>query len=142
VQHGISGNNRGNGLDDDQVRAYHEQALVRGEKRVLCRTTDGRLYSYARDEIGVVTASSHPTVRSAGGFIVMAVFFAAVAVFSILLVVGPTGQGQDPMWGALVLTAAGAGGMVYVVRLAGVAAKAKRLRRERGIPEPTSRQFD
>ncbi len=142
MQHGISGSNHGNGLEDDQVRAYHEQALARGEKRVLCRTKEGRLYSYARDEIGVVTASSHPTVRSAGGFIVMAVFFAAVAAFSILLVVGPTGQGQDPMWGALVLTAGGAGGVVYAARLAGVAAKAKRLRRERGIPEPTSRQFD
>lgn len=58
MQHGISGSNHGNGLEDDQVRAYHEQALARGEKRVLCRTGEGRLYSYARDEIGVVTASS------------------------------------------------------------------------------------
>lgn len=142
MEQGIPGNQQGDGINDDKVRAYHEQALARGEKRVLSRTTDGRLYSYTRDEIGVVTASSHPTVRSAGGFIVMAVFFAAVAVFSILLVVGPTSRGQDPMWGALILTAAGAGGVLYAVRLAGVVAKAKRLRRERGIPEPTSRQFD
>jgi hypothetical protein len=127
---------------DNQVRDFHNEAVARGEKRVLCRTTDGRLYSYARDEIGVVTASSHPTVRSAGGLIAMAVFFAALAVFSIMLVAAPTGRDQDPMWGALVLTAAGVGGVVYATRLAGKAYKAKRVRAERGIPEPTSRQFD
>ncbi len=72
----------------------------------------------------------------------MALFFAAVAVFSILLVAGPTSQGQDPLWGALILTAAGVGGAVYSARLAGIAAKARRLRAQRGIPEPTARQFD
>lgn len=143
MQYGTSGNSHNDGATrDDEVRAYHDQAVARGEKRVLFRTRDGRLYSYAKDEIGVVTASSHPTVRSTGGFIVMAVFFAALAVFSVLLVAGPTRQGQDPLWGALVLTAAGAGGVLYAARLAGIASRAKRLRSERGIPEPTSRQFD
>ncbi|MFJ6311181.1 MULTISPECIES: hypothetical protein [Pseudarthrobacter] len=127
---------------DDQVRTFHEQALARGEKRVLLRTVDGALHSYAKDELGVVTASSHPQVRSAGGFLVMAVFFATLAVFSIMLVAGPTSRGQDPLWGALILTAAGAAGVLYAARMAGVAAKAKRLRVERGIPEPTARQFD
>lgn len=143
MENGIPGSNTGNGPhSDDQVRAYHEQALARGDKRVLFRTVEGRLHSYAKDELGVVTASSHPQVRSAGGFLAMAVFFAAAAVFSVLLVVGPTGQGQDPMWGGLFLTAAGLGGAVYAARMVGVAAKAKRLRAERGIPEPTARQFD
>ena len=68
---------------DDQVRAHHEQALARGENRVLFRTVDGRLHSYAKDELKVVTASSQPQVRSAVGFLMMAVAFAAVAVFSI-----------------------------------------------------------
>ena len=43
---------------------------------------------------------------------------------------------------ALLLTAAGMGGAVYAVRMAAVAAKAKRLRAERGIPEPSARQLD
>lgn len=127
---------------DDQVRAFHDQAVARGEKRVLFRTVEGRLHSYAKDELGVVTASSHPQVRSAGGFLALAGFFAVLAVFSIMLVAGPTSRGQDPMWGALILTVAGAAGVLYAARLAGVAAKAKRLRAERGIPEPTARQFD
>lgn len=141
MQNGFPGDNSGSDAED-QVRLNHDQAVARGEKRVLFRTVDGRLHSYARDELGVVTASSHPQVRSAGGFVVMAVFFAALAVFSLMLVAGPTSRGQDPMWGALVLTVAGVGGVLYAARMAGVAAKAKRLRAERGIPEPTARQFD
>jgi hypothetical protein len=95
VQNGIPGSNTGNGPhSDDQVRAYHEQALARGDKRVLFRTVEGRLHSYAKDELGVVTASSHPQVRSAGGFLAMAVFFAAVAVFSVLLASGPLAKAR------------------------------------------------
>jgi hypothetical protein len=144
VQNGIPGSNNPGSVSgsDDQVRAYHEQAVARGDKRVLFRTVEGRLHSYARDELGVVTASSHPQVRSAGGFLVMAGFFAAVAVFSVLLVAGPTSRGQDPLWGALILTVAGIGGVLYAARMARVASRAKRLRAERGIPEPTARQFD
>jgi hypothetical protein len=144
VQNGIPGSSNPDFASgsDDQVRAYHEQALAQGDKRILFRTAEGRLHSYTREELGVVTASSHPQVRSATGFLVMAVFFAALTVFSIMLVAGPTSRGQDPLWGALILTVAGAAGVLYAARMAGVAAKAKRLRAERGIPEPTARQFD
>jgi hypothetical protein len=142
VQNGISGSNPGSGPNEDQVRAEHERAIARGEKRVLFRTVEGRLHSYAKDELGVVNASSHPQVRSAPGFLVLAVVFAAVAVFSILLVAAPTSKGQDPMWDALLLTVAGVAGVVYAVRMANVASTAKRLRAERGIPEPTGRQLD
>ena len=143
MQHGNSGNGHDEGtLHDKEVRASHDQALARGEKRVLFRTTEGRLHSYSKDEIGIVTASSHPTVRSAVGFALMAVFFAVVAVFSVLLLAGPVNQGKDPLWGALILIAAGVGGALYAARLAGTAARAKRLRRERAIPEPSGRQFD
>ncbi|MGF9649964.1 hypothetical protein AAIH32_18570 [Pseudarthrobacter oxydans] len=143
MQNGIPGSNAGSGPDfDDQIRAHHEYALSRGEKRVLFRTVDGSLHSYAKDELGVVTASTHPQVRSAAGFLILAVVFGAVAVFSILLVAGPTSRGQDPMWGALFLTVAGVAGVLYAVRMAKMASTARRLRAERGIPEPTARQFD
>jgi hypothetical protein len=131
-----------NDRHDDQIRTEHEQALASGEDRVLSRTVDGRLHSYARDEIGIVNASSQPQVRSTLGFIVLSIVFAAFAVGSVLLVFAPTGQGQDPLWGALVLTAAAAGGAVYSARLARTAARAKRIRIQRGVPEPTAKQFD
>lgn len=139
MQNGLPGSGPSS---DDQVRADHNQAVAHGEKRVLFRTVNGDLYSYAKDELGVVNASSHPQVKSAGGFVVMAAFFAAVAVFSIFLVSGPTTRGDDPLWGALFLTVAGVGGVLYSLRMAKVASRAKRLRAERGIPEPTARQFD
>lgn len=112
------------------------------EKRILHPTVTGELHSYSREELGIVTASSHAQVRSAVGFLIMAVFLAAVAVFSVFLVAGPTTRGGDPMWSALFLTAAGVGGAVYALRMAKVASRAKRLREERGIPEPSGRQFD
>jgi peptidoglycan/LPS O-acetylase OafA/YrhL len=143
VQNSNSGSNPDVGSNsDDLVRAHHEQALARGEKRVLFRTVEGRLHSYAEDELGVATAGSQPQVRSAAGFLVLAVVFAAFAVFSVLLAAGPTSRGQDPMWGALFLTVLGVAGVLYIIRMAKEASRAKRLRAERGIPEPTARQLD
>ncbi len=45
---------------DEEMRQWHDQALAAGQQRVLARTTSGELHSYAKDELGVVTASSHP----------------------------------------------------------------------------------
>jgi hypothetical protein len=123
-------------------RSGHDVAAAKSDAPILHPTATGGLHSYSREELGVVNASSHPQVRSAGGFLVMAVFFAAVTVFSILLVAGPATNGHEPLWGALLLTAAGTGGAVYVVRMAGMAAKAKRLRAKRGIPGRSARQLD
>ena len=120
----------------------HELPAEKKDQRILHRTVTGELFSYSREELGVVTASSHAQARTAVGFLVMAVFFAAVAAFSILLVAGPATRGQDPLWSALFLTAAGVAGFLYALRMAKVASRAKRLRAERGIPEPSARQMD
>lgn len=125
---------------DSQAR--HAAATAKHGERIVHRTVAGELHSYSREELGVVTASSHPQVRSAGGFVMTAVFFAAGTVFSIMLFAGPSTRGQDPFWGALVLTVASLAGVVYTARMAAIASKAKRLRAERGIPEPTARQLD
>ncbi|WP_406637002.1 hypothetical protein [Pseudarthrobacter quantipunctorum] len=126
----------------DPGSASTSESAEKDGRRILHPTVAGELHRYSRDELGAVTASSHPQVRSAGGFLVMAVVFAAVAVFSIMLVAGPTSRGQDPLWGALVLTVAGIGGVLYAARMARVASRARRLRAERGLPEPSARQFD
>jgi hypothetical protein len=122
--------------DRPEVRAANN------DQRILHRKVTGELYSCTREELGVVTASSHPQVRSAAGFLVLAVVFAAVVVFSVLLVSGPTSRGDDPMWSALFLTLLGSAGALYAIRMAKVTSTAKHLRAERGIPEPTARQFD
>lgn len=127
---------------DDEIRERHDQAVAAGEKRVLSRTMEGRLHSYARDEIGFARAGSGPIVTSAVGMVVLASVFAAFTVLSVLLITAPTSQGQDPLWGALFLTFGGLAGTIYAGRLAAAEFRAKRVRRERGIPEPSPRQLN
>jgi hypothetical protein len=137
MQNDVEGRRR-----DDEMRQRHEQAVASGEKRVLSRTMEGRLYSYARDEIGFARAGSGPIVTSAVGMLVLAVVFAAFTVLSVWLLAAPTSQGQDPLWGALFLTLGGFAGVIYASRLAVAEIRAKRVRRERGIPEPSPRQLN
>jgi hypothetical protein len=128
---------------DDEVRAWHERAVAAGEKRLLTRTMDGgRLHSYARDEIGFARAGSGPIVTTAPGMVALAVVFAAVTVFSVFLIAAPTAQGESPLWGALVLTVGGLAGVAYAVWLALSEFRARRVRRERGLPEPSPRQLN
>ena len=126
----------------DPGSASTSESAEKDGRRILHPTVAGELHKYSRDELGAVTASSHPQVRSAGGFLMLAVVFAAVAVFSVMLVAGPASRGEDPMWSALFLTVAGVGGVFYAVRMAKMASRARRLRAERGLPEPSARQFD
>lgn len=74
--------------------------------------------------------------------VLLAAVFAAVTVFSIFLVAAPTSRGESPLWGALVLPVVGASGVLYAVRLAVSEFKARRIRRERGLPEPSPRQLN
>lgn len=74
--------------------------------------------------------------------VILAAVFAAVTVFSIVLVAAPTSQGESPLWGALVLTGIGTAGVLYAVRLAVSEFKARRICRERGLPEPSPRQLN
>ena len=129
--------------DDEQTRAEHEQAVAAGEKRLLTRSMDGgRLHSYAADEIGFARAGSGPIVTTAPGMLVLGLVFAAMTAFSIFLLIAPTANGQDPLWGALVLTIGGIAGLVYALRLALSEFRARRLRRERGVPDPSPRQLN
>lgn len=128
---------------DEQVAAQHARALATGERRALSRTVDGRLHSYAEDEVGFVRAGSGAIATSAAGMARLAAVFALIDAFSIFLFLAPTFDGGgDPLWGALLLTAGGAAGLVYASRLARAEARAKRIRQERGVPEPSSRQLD
>jgi hypothetical protein len=129
--------------EDEQTRARHEQAVATGERRLLTRTKDGgRLHSYAADEIGFARAGSGPIVTTAPGMLALGVFFAAMTAFSLFLVAAPTANGQSPLWGALVLTVGGIAGLAYAVRLALSEFRARRIRRERGIPDPSPRQLN
>ncbi len=122
------------------MTAWHNQAVAAGEKRTLSRTREGELHSYASDEIGFARAGSSAIASSASGMALLAGVLALFAVSTIFLVTAPVADGGQPLWGVLVLTAGCAAGAVYAGRLAAAEFKAKRVRRERGIPEPSSRQ--
>ena len=72
----------------------------------------------------------------------LGVFFAAVTAFSLFLIAAPAANGQDPLWGALLLTIGGIAGLVYAVRLELSEFRARRIRRERGIADPSPRQLN
>jgi hypothetical protein len=124
---------------EDEVRARHAQALAAGETRLLMRTEEGQLHSYARDEIGIVPAGSGVTVTGAPGMAVLTVFFVVVAVFSVALAVVPASRGQDPLWGALTLSAGALALALHTGRLTRAEVRARRLRRLRGVPTPSRR---
>lgn len=121
---------------DDVTRAEHQQALARGEQRVLRTTATGELHSYAADEIGFTPGRGHAQVSTWWGMgIVTTVLWAGFA-FSWVLLLAPVGDGGRPFWGALFLMVlAGLLGW-YTLGLARDEYRAARLRKERGIPKP------
>ena len=87
------------------------------------------------DEIGFARAGSELIVTTAPGMLVLGLFLAAVTAFSVLLVAAPTANGQDPLWGALVLTIGGIAG--WCTRCGWrCPVPGARGRRERSIPDP------
>jgi hypothetical protein len=74
--------------------------------------------------------------------LVLTVVFATFAVGSVVLLVTPVSRGGDPWWAALPLTLVALCGAAYAGRLARAEFGAQRVRAERGVPEPSSRQLD
>ena len=121
---------------DDETRARHEQAVAAGERRMLARTENGELHSYARDEIGFPREGSGPIASSSTQMWILAGVFAVFVALSLLLVAAPTQQGEPPFWGALFLTIGSLTGSLHAAHFARAEARAKRVRRARGVPEP------
>jgi len=122
---------------DEAVTAAHDEAVARGEKRVLRKTTTGELHSYPADEIGFTPGRGQAQVRTWWGMAVLAV---TMALLSLLAVVGmfvvPMSRGDGPQWAGLVLVAMGGLFTWYAVGLARDEYRAKQVRQERGSPEP------
>lgn len=92
---------------DDAIRAEHQRALARGEKRVLRTTATGALHSYAGDEIGFTPGRGHVQVSTWWGMGIVTTVLWIGFVFSWVLLFAPVAQGEPPMWSALFLTGIG-----------------------------------
>ncbi|MBO9703948.1 MAG: hypothetical protein J7474_00325 [Arthrobacter sp.] len=125
---------------DQATRAFHKEALARGEKRSLYRTKSGELYSYAQDEIGFGRIGLGPKVGTWVGMAVLALLMIGLFFVSLYMLLVPRPQDDPstwkPFWGALWLTALSLGGTWLTVRFTILELKARAVRRERGVPEP------
>lgn len=124
---------------DQAVRAEHDQAVARGEKRVLRTTATGELHSYADDEVGFTPGSGHAQVSTWWGMGILTAVMAVLFGFSWVLLLAPVADGGRPYWGALLLVAMSGLLGWYSFTLARDELRAGRVRRERGVPRPGSR---
>jgi hypothetical protein len=120
------------------VRAEHEQALARGEQRVLCTTAAGDLHSYPDEEIGFTPGSGHPQVSTWWGMGILTVVMGLLFVLSWFILLAPTASEDRPYWPATFLVALSGLLGWYTYALARDEYLASRLRRERGAPRPGS----
>jgi hypothetical protein len=122
---------------DHAVRVEHEQAVARGEERVLRTTDTGELHSYPGEEIGFTPGRGHPQVSTWWGMGVLTAVMGALFVFSWAIVLAPLLlQEQQPYWAALFLVVLSGLGGWYTFGLARGEYRASRLRKERGSPPP------
>lgn len=122
---------------DLAVTAEHDEALARGEKRVLRTTRTGRLHSYPADEIGFTPGRGQAQVRTWWGMALLAVVMALITLGSVVgMFLVPVSRGHGPQWAGLVLVALGGLFTWYALRLARDEYRASKVRTERGSPEP------
>ncbi len=123
---------------NDAVVAAHKEALARGEKRVLRVTTTGELHSYADDEIGFSPGRGQAQVSTWWGMGIVTAVIGLLFLASWVLLFLPLAKGEQPFWGALVLTALCGLGAWFTFGLARDEYRATKLRKERGVPKPGS----
>ena len=129
-------------LRDDAVYAEHKDAVARGEKRVLRRTSTGELHSYPSDEIGFTPGRGQAQVSTWWGMAILAAFGFTGFVGAFAMFLDPVWHGEGPGWGALWLMAFAAFIAWYGFGLSRDEYRATRRRKERGSPKPGTGSVD
>lgn len=122
---------------DAATRAEHEHAVAAGESRTLRRAKTGELHSYASDEVPIALKAGGPSVISWWGMSILALFAASMTVFSVVLFVASIRSGE-PVWSTLLLILLASLFTIYATYLARREWVARKLRRQRGVPDPGS----
>lgn len=127
---------------DDAAYAEHKEAVARGEKRVLRRTSTGELHSYPKEEIGFTPGRGQAQVSTWWGMAILAAFGAVGFVATVVLFIMPVFQGGGPSWGAL--WPMGIAGFLawYGFGLSKDEYRATQLRKKRGSPKPGTGNVD
>ena len=127
---------------DEATRSWHEAAIARGEKRFLSRTskeTNYELHSYLPDEIGFSRQASGVVVTSTWGMFTLAALMVIASVAAIVMMFIAAADGEQ-WWGGLFQMVMGAFGAWAGFHYAMKDVKAKKVRRERGVPDPSPNQ--
>ncbi len=122
---------------DEEVWQWHKQALAAGQRRVLSRTMNGELHSYAKDEIGFRRNGPGNGVSTLRGLLVVTAVMTAFGIMTAAMAAGAWSPDGKPAWGFLVLTAFAAAMVWWGLHCAIAEIKAKKIRKQRGIPSPS-----
>lgn len=123
---------------DLATRAFHDERVAAGERRVLSRGDDAELHSYLREEYGVLRQGPGPVLTTLWGHMIFTGLILLGLIGFIWMYAGlyfrpvPT-----PPWGGWLLGVAIAVMLAYAARNLFTEWRAHKLRKERGLPTPT-----
>lgn len=133
-----------NSAHDQAVTEAHYRAVAAGEvNRSLVRGVNGQLASYTPEEYGVIRMRYSSTLTTAWGNCVMVVgLLTIMAMIPYAMMVSvDRGNGHPALW-TWFLPLIFVPLVAYFARSAYVAGRAAKLRRERGLPTPTTQTID
>lgn len=123
---------------DRQATAEHDQRVAAGERRILARAADGRLVSYRPEDYGFTKTGTSHTIKTVWGMGLLALFSAGFGIWMTAAFVQGVLAGDDVPWGVWfvppIFAVLCAAALLYLR----VECRARRLRRERGLPRPVS----
>ena len=120
-------------LRDDQARARHK--LLAGP-HILARGRDGELHSYSLDEYGNSTHGLESQIRSVWGMTLLTLVVLAGTITCAVAFIYTCTTPDGPAWMILLCVAIGAASTWIGGQATLREARAKTLRRRKGIPDP------
>lgn len=120
-------------LRDEQARARHK--LLAGP-HILARGKDGELHSYTLDEYGNSTHGLESQIRSVWGMTLLTLFILAGTIACVVAFIYTCTTPDGPAWMILVAVAICVASTWIGAQATLREARAKALRRRKGIPDP------
>lgn len=115
----------------------HQQLIKStGQKRVLVRASDGELFSYSKEEYGVAKSGHGPTLHTVWGYLIAVVALLALTVMSFLILGQAIQVDPSAIFGAGFLVLLALTLLFYFTRNLVIEWRARKLRKERGLPRP------
>lgn len=115
----------------------HEEAIARGEMRLLLRTVEGELFSYKREEIGFTTGGGGAKITTGTGMLFGGGLSWLIALALVVFTILEQGPTPGERAGLIFVTALFASIAWYFTHLGRAEHRARKLRKARGLPKPS-----